>query len=190
MWLLVGLGNPGKQYQHHRHNVGFMLADRLAEGYGDAGWRKKFSAEHTDIRLAGDKMLLAKPATFMNHSGRAVGQMASYYDIPPEQILVMHDELDLPTGKLRIKQGGGHGGHNGLRDIDCHIGKDYWRLRIGIDHPGDKDQVSNYVLSDFSKADRNLIDPLLDDIARQIKLFFTDGPEAFMSKIALLSGGK
>lgn len=187
MWLIAALGNPGAKYAAHRHNVGFMFADELARSLSFTGWSQKFSSELCDGRIADEKIILLKPQTFMNHSGQAVGDAARFYKIPEEKVLVVHDELDLPVVKMRIKQGGGHGGHNGLRDIDRHLGKNYWRLRIGIDHPGDKDRVSGYVLSDFGKAERQKIDTLIDDLVRHMPLFFEQGHEALMTKIALLS---
>ncbi|MGV6809932.1 MAG: aminoacyl-tRNA hydrolase [bacterium] len=156
--LIIGLGNPGEQYANTRHNAGFWLIDQLAE-YGRVSLRKdiKFSGEVAKIQLAGQSVWLLKPQTFMNRSGLAAHQLANFYKIPPEMILVVHDELDLPVGTVRLKAGGGHGGHNGLRDLHAQIGKNYWRLRLGIDHLGDKHQVSNYVLSKPSQVDAQAI---------------------------------
>ena len=181
---VVGLGNPGAGHARQRHNVGFMVADAIAADGHAPAWKKGFSSDITEVRLADRKIWLLKPLTYMNRSGRALGAFARYYDIPPEAILVIHDELDLAFGKVRIKRGGGHGGHNGLRDIDTHMGKDYWRLRIGIGHPGDKDQVTAYVLHDFSKDERAFIDRLSDTIACELPRLFTESPESLMSRVA------
>ena len=164
MLLLVGLGNPGAKYARHRHNVGFMAVDAIADAYGFGSARAKF---HGDIReglLGEHKALVLKPATFMNDSGRAVAAAAKFYGISLDQIVVFHDELDLAPGKLKVKSGGGNAGHNGLKSIDAHIGNSFRRVRIGIGHPGDKSRVSGFVLGDFSKADQEWLSPLLEAI--------------------------
>lgn len=183
--LIVGLGNPGPEHAAQRHNVGFMTAEAIASQSGTDVWAKAFSSLTTSVTIDNQKVWLCKPQTYMNRSGKAVGDMARYYQIAPEEILVIHDELDLVFGKVRIKQGGGHGGHNGLRDIDAHIGKEYWRMRIGIGHPGDKNQVTGYVLHGFGKEERRYINELNDVIARELSVLFTTGHEAFMTRIAL-----
>jgi peptidyl-tRNA hydrolase, PTH1 family len=157
--LIVGLGNPGPEYQATRHNVGFWLAEALAAGHGGAfRLESKFHGLLGRITLAGQDLRLLKPATYMNRSGQSVAAVTRYFDLAPEQILVAHDELDLPVGVLRLKQGGGHAGHNGLRDIISVLGSwDFWRLRIGIDHPGDRHLVTNYVLGRAPKADEAAI---------------------------------
>ncbi len=188
MHMVVGLGNPGAKYAGHRHNIGFQLIDGLADEYAASAFSEKFSNHIAECRIAGEKVLLLKPQTYMNNSGRAVQQLLQFYKAKPEHVLVLHDELDLAPGKIRIKQGGGHGGHNGLRDIDAQIGKNYWRLRFGIGHPGHKDQVTSYVLNDFSKQEQAELAPVCDAIIRHFALFYTDTPESFMSKIALASG--
>lgn len=163
--LLVGLGNPGPEYADHRHNAGFWFVDRLAERAG-ASFRaeSKFHGLTCRVENSAGTLLLLKPTTFMNHSGRAVVAMARYFDIPPAQLLVCYDELDLPVGTARLKQGGGHGGHNGVRDSISALGSpDFWRLRIGIGHPGDKSLVVNYVLSRPSRADGDLMRDAIDD---------------------------
>ncbi|HHC73880.1 MAG TPA: aminoacyl-tRNA hydrolase [Thiothrix sp.] len=167
--LIIGLGNPGEQYANTRHNAGFWLIEQLAE-YGQVSLRKdiKFSGEVAKVQLVGQSVWLLKPHTFMNRSGLAAHQLANFYKIPPENILVVHDELDLPVGTVRLKAGGGHGGHNGLRDLHAQIGKNYWRLRLGIDHPGDKHQVSNYVLSKPSQADAQAIQQSISTCIAQI----------------------
>ena len=184
MQILVGLGNPGSRYAGHRHNVGFMAIDRIAERHGIGPFRKKFNAEIADGHIAGTRVLLVKPQTFMNRSGLAVGEAGRFHKLGAGAITIFHDELDLPPGKVRVKRGGGHGGHNGLRDIDPVIGKDYQRVRIGIGHPGHKDRVHGHVLSDFAKADADWLDPLLDAMADAISLLLSGGPDKFMTRIA------
>lgn len=184
MWLIVGLGNPGAAYAQHRHNVGFMVADAVANAQRFSAYSKKFGGELADGMVGDTKCLLLKPLTYMNHSGQSVGEACRFYKIAPDHVVVVHDDLDLAFGKIRIKQGGGHGGHNGLRDIDAHIGKDYWRVRFGIDHPGHKDRVHDYVLSNFAKAEQPDVASLCDIIAAELPLFFTQGHEALMSRIA------
>ena len=160
MQLWVGLGNPGTKYAGNRHNIGFMVLDRIAEDHGFAPWRSKFQGQLTEGKLGREKVLLLKPETFMNLSGQSVGEAMRFFKLTPADVTVFHDELDLAPGKCRVKQGGGHAGHNGLRSIHQHIGADYARVRLGIGHPGHKDRVSGYVLSDFSKADQNWLDDL------------------------------
>lgn len=138
MLLIVGLGNPGSQYAHNRHNIGFMAVDAIHRRHGFSPWRRKFQAELADGTLEGEKVILLKPMTYMNESGRSVGEAVRFYKLAPCDVLVLHDELDLPPGKVRMKTGGGHGGHNGLRSITAHIGDGYRRMRLGIGHPGNK----------------------------------------------------
>lgn len=187
MQLLVGLGNPGTKYARNRHNIGFMLMDAVAEKYRAGAWKQKFRGELSECNVDGRKILLFKPLTFMNLSGEAVGELIRFYKIPVEEVCVFHDELDLPTGKIRVKQGGGAGGHNGLKSLDQHVGENYWRVRIGIGHPGDKDLVSPYVLSDFSIAE-------LDEQEAQARVMVEMLPELiagkeakFMSEVARLT---
>lgn len=182
-YLVVGLGNPGAEYAGHRHNVGFMAIDELARGLNAGPFTKKFQGEIAEARLGARKLLLLKPQTYMNHSGRSVQAAASFYKIPPESILVLHDELDLPVGKLRIKKGGGANGQNGIRDIDAAIGKEYWRARIGIGHPGDKARVHGHVLSNFGKDDAAATERLLHAVSEHFPLFFEHSAEALMSKV-------
>lgn len=183
--LITGLGNPGAKHEGHRHNIGFMVVDALAEQYGFGAWKSKFSGELCEGKIGGQKVILLKPQTFMNLSGESVGQLARFYKIAPEQTLVIHDELDLPLTKLRVKQGGGHGGHNGLRSIDSHIGKEYWRLRFGIGHPGDKDHVSPYVLSDFAKAEQPQVEETIHDICKHFGLLLQDDKKNFMNTVSI-----
>ncbi|WP_417675465.1 aminoacyl-tRNA hydrolase [Pseudodonghicola sp.] len=161
MQLFVGLGNPGAQYAHTRHNIGFMAVDRIASDHGFGPWKAKFQGQIAEGRLGGDKVMLLKPETFMNLSGQSVGEAMRFYKLTPADVTVFHDELDLAPGKLKLKQGGGHAGHNGLRSIHAHIGEDYRRIRLGIGHPGRKEAVAGYVLHDFAKAEEEWLDNLL-----------------------------
>lgn len=174
MLLIVGLGNPGGQYALNRHNIGFMAADAIHRRHGFGPWRTRFSAEVAEGMLSGRRTLLMKPQTYMNESGRAVAEASRFLKIPNADIVVLHDELDLPPGKTRIKRGGGHGGHNGLRSITAHLGEDYRRLRLGIGHPGTREQVVGYVLHDFARADGAWINPLLDALADGAPLLADD----------------
>ncbi|WP_300513327.1 aminoacyl-tRNA hydrolase [Aliiroseovarius sp.] len=165
MKLFVGLGNPGPKYAGNRHNIGFMALDRIAEDHGFAPWRGKFQGAMAEGRLGRGKVLLLKPETFMNLSGQSVGEAMRFYKLTPADVIVFHDELDLAPGKVRLKQGGGHAGHNGLRSIHQHIGAEYARVRLGIGHPGHKDAVSGYVLRDFAKAEQVWLDDLMRGIS-------------------------
>ncbi|TVP71939.1 MAG: aminoacyl-tRNA hydrolase [Rhodobacteraceae bacterium] len=165
MKLLAGLGNPGQKYASNRHNIGFMALDAIADAHGATPWRAKFQGALCDVTLGAEKVLLLKPETFMNLSGDSVSAALRFYKLTPADLIVFHDELDLAPGKIRLKQGGGHAGHNGLRSIHAHIGPDYTRVRLGIGHPGHKDKVSGYVLSDFAKADQDWLDALLRGIS-------------------------
>ncbi|MFV0385185.1 aminoacyl-tRNA hydrolase [Paracoccus sp. (in: a-proteobacteria)] len=165
MKLIVGLGNPGAKYAGNRHNIGFMAAERIAEDHGFAPWRARFQGLTSEGRLNDARVTLLKPQTFMNLSGQSVGEAMRYLKLTPADVIVLHDELDLAPGKCRLKQGGGHAGHNGLRSLHQHIGADYHRVRLGIGHPGHKDRVAGYVLSDFAKGDRDWLDDLLRGIA-------------------------
>ncbi|WP_428246295.1 aminoacyl-tRNA hydrolase [Ferrovibrio sp.] len=184
MLLLVGLGNPGPEHQRQRHNIGFMAIDAIAERYNFAPFRKRFQGELAEGVLNGVKTLLLKPQTYMNLSGKSVGEAAHFYKLPPAQVVVLHDELDLAPGKLRVKQGGGHAGHNGLRSVDAAIGADYRRLRLGIGHPG-KEQVLGFVLQNFSKAEQDWLNPLLDAIADAAPALARGDDVGFMNKVAL-----
>lgn len=166
MKLIVGLGNPGQQYENNRHNVGFLAVDRIASEYGFQPFRRRFKGLVAEGRIGTQKALILKPQTFMNESGQSVGEAARFLKIPEEDVIVLYDEIDLAPGKLKAKVGGGNAGHNGLRSISAHLGNDYARIRIGVGHPGRKDQVANYVLHDFAKAEYDWLDPLLDAIAK------------------------
>ena len=183
--LVVGLGNPGAAYAGNRHNIGFMAADAIVRRHGFGPFRAKFQGEIAEGTVAGRRILVLKPMTYMNESGRAVAQAVRFYGIEPEDILVFHDEIDLVAGKVRVKDGGGHAGHNGLRSLHAHIGPDYRRVRFGIGHPGDKGRVVGHVLKGFAKSDAAWLDPLLDAIAEQFPLLVEGDPGAFMSKVAL-----
>ena len=188
MLLLVGLGNPGAEYARNRHNIGFMAVEEIARRHGFSPWRKRFQGQTAEGNVAGDKILALEPLTYMNVSGQSVVAALQFFKLKPENVVVIHDELDLPPGKIRVKKGGGHGGHNGLRSIDSHIGKEYWRIRLGIGHPGNKDLVSGYVLHDFAKADQAWLDPLIDAVADSFPLIVKGEAEKFMSKVALSLG--
>lgn len=185
MKLLVGLGNPGAKYAQNRHNIGFMAMDRIAADHGFSSWRAKFQGQTCEGRLGSEKVTLLKPETFMNLSGQSVGEAMRYLKLAPDDIVVFHDELDLAPGKVRLKTGGGHAGHNGLRSIHGHIGPDYDRVRMGIGHPGHKDAVPGYVLRDFPKADADWLDDVLRGISDGIgELVAGDGGK-FLNAIAL-----
>ena len=187
MKLIVGLGNPGPKYAANRHNVGFMALDRIAADHGFPVWRNRFQGETTEGRLGEQRVLLLKPATFMNLSGQSVGEAMRYLKLTPADVLVLHDELDLPPGKLRLKTGGGHAGHNGLRSLHQHIGDSYRRLRIGVGHPGDKNRVADYVLSDFPKAEARMLDDLLRAISDGAEHLAAGDDGRFMNAV---HGGK
>ena len=190
MRMLVGLGNPGEKYAGNRHNIGFMAADEIHRRHSFSPWRKKFRAEVADGELAGEKVLLVKPQTMMNLSGESVGEAMRFYKMTTGDITVFYDELDLAPGKVRVKTGGGSGGHNGIKSIDAHCGKDYARVRLGIGHPGDKARVTGHVLGDFAKADREWLDPLLEAIADHAGLLVSDDLSTFMNRVALATGGE
>lgn len=169
-WLIVGLGNPGRQYVDNRHNIGFMAVDALADQYGTGGDKNVFQSIVRTALIDGQNVLLQKPQTYMNVSGEAVGACARFYKIPLENIIVIHDELDIEAGTVRIKQGGGAGGHNGLKSIDQLVGNNYWRIRLGIGHPGDKNLVTSHVLNDFTRAEREWVDPMLKKLTDEFPL--------------------
>ncbi|MDO1582330.1 aminoacyl-tRNA hydrolase [Rhizobium oryzicola] len=190
MLIIAGLGNPGTKYADNRHNIGFMAVDALQRLPGFSPWSKKFKADISEGEIAGEKVLLMKPQTFMNLSGEAVGEAMRFYKLTPANIIAIHDELDLPAGRTRIKTGGGHGGHNGLKSIDAHCGKEYRRLRLGIGHPGSKELVHNHVLGDFAKADKAWLEPLLDAIADNAAMLVKGEDSQLMNKLALAVGAK
>lgn len=191
MWLIAGLGNPGKTYAGNRHNIGFMAVERIAHAHSFGAFQKKFSGAIADGNIAGTRALLLMPHTFMNLSGQSVASAMRFYKIDPEKLIVLHDELDLPLGKLRVKTGGGHGGHNGLKSIDADLGtQDYRRVRLGIGHPGDKELVSPHVLSDFTKAESPIVEQILVGVAKEIPALLAGDDAGFMTRIALMSGDK
>ena len=165
MFLLVGLGNPGPKYASNRHNIGFMALDEIARQHGFSPWRRKFQGEISEGQIGRHKALLLKPGTYMNESGRAVAEACRFYKISPNHVYVYHDELDLAPGKVKAKLGGGVAGHNGLRSTGAHIGNDFHRVRLGIGHPG-RDRVTQWVLGDFAKADKDWLEPLIDALAK------------------------
>ncbi|MGP1356062.1 aminoacyl-tRNA hydrolase [Roseicyclus sp.] len=185
MKLWVGLGNPGAKYAGNRHNIGWMAVERIAADHGFAPWRGKFQGALTEGTLGREKVLLLKPETFMNLSGQSVGEAMRFYKLTPADVTVFHDELDLAPGKLRLKEGGGHAGHNGLRSIHQHIGPDYARVRLGIGHPGHKDRVAGYVLSDFAKADEDWLDDLLRGISDGAPDLASGDGARFLNAVAL-----
>lgn len=184
MILLVGLGNPGDKYARNRHNIGFRAVDEIADALSFGPERAKHQGLLREGRIGTEKAIVLKPQTYMNESGRSVGAVAQFYKLTPDDIVVLHDELDLAPGKLRVKQGGGHAGHNGLRSIQSQIGAEYRRVRIGIGHPGDKAKVAGYVLHDFAKADENWIGPLLASMARHAEWLAKGEDQRFQSSVA------
>lgn len=185
MRILAGLGNPGPRYAATRHNVGFRVVDAIQDRHGFSPWRARFQADIAEGTLAGEKCLLIKPTTFMNESGRAIGEAMRYYKLAPADIVVFHDELDLPPGKMRVKTGGGHGGNNGLRSTIAHIGPEFRRVRIGIGHPGRKELVQAYILKDFAKADADWLEPMIDALAEHAALLAADKESTYANKVHL-----
>jgi PTH1 family peptidyl-tRNA hydrolase len=183
--LFAGLGNPGAKYANNRHNVGFMAADAIARRHDFSPWTKKFQGLIAEGRLGGEKTILLKPQTFMNLSGQSVGEAMRFYKLQPADLTVFYDELDLIAGKVRVKTGGGAGGHNGIRSIDQHCTKDYRRVRIGIGHPGIKEMVHGHVLGDFAKSDGEWLEPLLDAVAEHAGLLAKGDDNGFMNKLTL-----
>jgi peptidyl-tRNA hydrolase, PTH1 family len=185
MHLIVGLGNPGPKYQGNRHNIGFMAVDGIVRRHGFSPWRKRFQGETSDGVLAGEKVLVLKPMTYMNESGRAVGEAMRFFDIDPSQVIAIYDELDLEPGKVRVKLGGGAAGHNGIRSMIAHCGPHFVRVRMGIGHPGDRALVHPHVLSDFAKAEKAWLDPLLEAVADHASLLVQGEEGSFQNKVHL-----
>jgi len=185
MKLLVGLGNPGAKYAQNRHNIGYMAMDRIAADHGFSSWRSKFQGQICDGRFGSMKVTLLKPETFMNLSGQSVGEAMRYLKLAPEDLIVFHDEIDLAPGKVRLKTGGGHAGHNGLRSVHGHIGPDYHRVRMGVGHPGHKDAVPGYVLRDFPKADAAWLDDEMRGVSDGIADLVAGDGGKFLNAIAL-----
>ena len=190
MRLFVGLGNPGSKYAHNRHNIGFMAVEEIARRHGFAPWRRRFQGVTSEGTLDQEKVVLLLPGTFMNESGRAVQEAANFFKLAAGDIVVFQDELELPPAKVRVKVGGGIAGHNGLRSISAHIGNDYRRVRLGIGHPGVKELVHSYVLSDFSKADRPWVEALCSVIADNAGLLASDKDSTFQNKVHLAMHAK
>ena len=185
MRLVAGLGNPGARYARNRHNIGFMAVEAIARRHGAAGFRNRFKGELAEVSIGGERVLLLKPQTFMNASGESVGEAARFFKLLLSDIIVIHDEIDLRPGKVRVKQGGGSAGHNGLRSIDALLGPDYWRVRIGVGHPGVKELVQPYVLQNFSGEElTGWVEPLLVAVAETIPMLVSGAPDAFMSEVA------
>jgi PTH1 family peptidyl-tRNA hydrolase len=187
MLLVVGLGNPGSDYARNRHNIGFMAADVLVRRHSFGPWRTKFQGEIAEGMIGGDKVLILKPMTYMNLSGQSVSAAARFLKIAVDDIVVLHDELDIAPGRLKVKRGGGAGGHNGLKSIDSHLGQNYRRVRMGIGHPGDRDLVSGFVLHDFAKADESWLVPELDALADTFPMLVAGDDAGFMNRVAHLT---
>ena len=190
MRLLVGLGNPGARYVGNRHNIGFMALEAIARRHGIGPWRRRFQGVAAEGPLAGERVILLLPGTFMNDSGLAVAEAAHFYKIGAGDIVVFHDEIDLPPAKVRVKTGGGIAGHNGLRSISSHVGNDYRRVRIGVGHPGVKELVYNHVLSDFAKAERPWVEAVCDIIADNAGLIAKGDDASFQNKVHLAMQAK
>ncbi len=185
MVLLVGLGNPGQDYAKNRHNIGFMAVEEIAQRHGFGPWRRRFQGQAADGRLSDKRAYALKPETYMNESGRAVAAAMRYYRLEAEDVIVLYDEIDLDAGKVRCKQGGGNAGHNGLRSLDSHIGRDYVRVRLGIGHPGDRDRVSGHVLGNFSKADMICVTDVIDAVSDAIPALVAGDVPGFSNQVAL-----
>ncbi len=186
MKLIVGLGNPGPEYATTRHNIGFMAVEAWHGRWNSGAWQKKFHGLIADGLIAGEKFLMLKPVTFMNRSGLSVGEVAGFYKIAPADIIVFHDEIELLPGKVRVKTGGGHAGHNGLKSVDAAIGPDYWRVRLGVGRPPEgREAVHDYVLHAFAKADQAWLDPLLQTLAQEAALLLAGNDGEYMNRAAL-----
>jgi len=181
--MIVGLGNPGADYSFNRHNIGFMAIDALAEATNASAWQKKFKAQIASCGLADTTILLLKPQTYMNLSGEAVGEAMRYYKLEPSDVFVIHDDIDLQSAQVKVKCGGGHGGHNGLKSIDAHIGKEYWRLRLGVGHPGQREEVTNHVLGNFAKADKVWLTPLFENMPSALPFILAGDQGRFIEKL-------
>lgn len=185
MHLLAGLGNPGPKYAGNRHNIGFMAVDQIVRRHGFGPWRKRFHGETSEGKLGGEKVLVLKPMTYMNESGQSVGAAMRFFDIDPAHVIVLYDELDLEPGKVRLRYGGGAAGHNGIRSIIAHVGPHFQRVRLGIGHPGQREMVHPHVLSDFAKADKAWLLPLIDAVAENVGLLIEGQEGSFQNKVHL-----
>jgi PTH1 family peptidyl-tRNA hydrolase len=188
--LIVGLGNPGPRYAGNRHNIGFMAADAIVRRHSLGNIRERFHGLTAEGTIGGEKVLVLAPETFMNDSGRAAQAALQFFKLAPADMIVIYDEIDLPLGKVRTKRGGGAGGHNGIRSIDAHIGEDYWRVRLGIDHPGVKELVKTYVLQDFFKEERPAVQAVIDAVAEAIPLMIAGDDGRFMNKVTVILNPK
>ena len=184
MLLVVGLGNPGGEHAKNRHNIGFMAADTIVRRHSFSDWRNKFQGELSEGRIGTEKVLVLKPQTYMNESGRAVAEAANFYKLAVEDVIVIYDEIDLAAGKVRAKSGGGHAGHNGIRSLISHLGADFMRVRLGVGHPGEKDRVVGHVLGDFRKDDAGWLDPLLDAVAGHLGLLTSGDTAGFLTAVS------
>lgn len=184
MRLLVGLGNPGSGYTNNRHNLGFMTADSIVARHNLGAWRTKFQGQFAQGQLGSDKVVVLKPSTFMNESGRSVSDAMSFYKLELDDVIVFYDEIELAPGKIRVKKGGGHAGHNGIRSLVAHIGEAFWRVRMGVGHPGQKDRVSGYVLQDFAKADETWVTTLVEASADATHLLVDGEDNRFMTDVS------
>ncbi|MEX0751780.1 MAG: aminoacyl-tRNA hydrolase [Xanthobacteraceae bacterium] len=190
MLLFVGLGNPGSRYVRNRHNIGFMVAQAIARKHGFGPWKRRFQGAAAEGAIAGQRVLLLLPETFMNESGRAVAEAVNFYKIPLNDVVVLQDEVDLPPAKMRVKTGGGNAGHNGLRSISAHIGNDYRRVRLGIGHPGIKELVHSHVLADFSKSDREWVEAVCEAVADNAEFLARGEDATFQNKVHLALAAK
>ena len=186
MRLVVGLGNPGPEYAGNRHNIGFMAVDEIVRRHGVRSVRARFHGLAAEGTVGGDKVVALKPQTYMNESGRSVAAAAQFYKLAPEQVIVVYDEIDLPFGKVRVKRGGGTGGHNGIRSVDAHIGPDFWRVRLGVGHPGHKDLVHRHVLNDFTKAEREAAAKMVDAVVEALPILLGGDENGFMNKVSVM----
>jgi PTH1 family peptidyl-tRNA hydrolase len=185
MYVIVGLGNPGSKHALNRHNIGFMVIDTIAQSHNFSPFKSKFSAEIAEGQLGTHKVILCKPMTYMNLSGRSVQELIRFYKVPPHQVYVFHDDLDLQPGVIKVKQGGGSGGHNGLTSLDQSISRNYWRVRLGIGHPGHRDGVSSYVLGNFRESDQDWLVPMLGIIADEIPSLLGQDPGKWLTTVHL-----
>lgn len=183
MILLVGLGNPGSEYAETRHNVGFMAVDEIVRRYSFGAFKSKFKGEYAEGVIGDEKVMILKPTTYMNLSGEAVQAICQFYKIPTEKVIVFHDDMDLPVGKVKVKTGGGSGGHNGIKSIDSHIGNGYMRVRVGVDKPVTRAQVVDWVLSKFAPDSRKVLDETLQKIVQELPILLTKDAGVFMNKI-------
>jgi PTH1 family peptidyl-tRNA hydrolase len=190
MFLFVGLGNPGAKYENNRHNIGFMAADEIVRRHGFSSWRVKFHAHASEGKIDGERVVVIKPQTYMNDSGRAAQDAARFLKVENDKVFAFYDELDLAPGKVRVRTGGGAAGHNGIRSLISHLGPDFQRVRLGIGHPGNKDMVMPHVLGDFAKADRAWLAPLIEAVADHAGLLVTGKEAAFQSKVHLAANPK